>query len=203
MIAVAELPTIVRDAARNDSRAWDQLVREFTPTIQGVARRHGLGHFDSDDVVQRTWIALMGAIDSVRDPSSLRFWLTTTARRECLRLIARAGREVPSQELVESRLPTCDNASRLLEDERRDTTRAVVAALPTPQRDLLSALSAEPALSYEEVSERVGIPVGSIGPTRQRCLQRVRKDPRIAALLDECEVPAHMARRVRPELELV
>ena len=77
----------------------------------------------------------------------------------------------------------------LLADERRAAVRAAASYMPAHQRELVAALSVEPALSHRQLSERLGMPIGSIGPTRQRCLERMRKDPRVAMLLDE-HVPA-------------
>jgi RNA polymerase sigma factor (sigma-70 family) len=203
MIAAEELPKVVRAAARNDQRAWDRLFRAYTPTVRAVARRHRLAGFDQDEVVQRTWIALVRHIERVRDPASLHCWLKTTARRESLQVIRLAAREAPNQELVESRLPPVDDEPPIFAAVRRDVVREALASLPARQRDLLTALAAEPALTYEQVSARVGIPVGSIGPTRQRSLDRMRCDPRVRDLLDEHVAPGRPTRPVRLAAELV
>ena len=203
MISAEELPRLVRAAAGDDPRAWDRLVGEYTPAIRGVARGHKLGAFDQDDVVQRTWIALIGSIGRLRDPSSLPCWLTTTARREAVRIRKSTAREFPNQDLVESHAPAVLDEDRVLATERRDVARQALAVLAPQHRELLTALAAEPKLSYKQVSERVGIPVGSIGPTRQRCLERMRRDPRVGRLLDEYAAPGRPARPVRPPVELV
>ena len=205
MIAASELAKLVRAAGRDDQRAWDRLVAEYTPVLKGVARRHRLGPFDQDDVVQRTFIALVRHIGRLRDPASLPFWLSTTARRESLHILQETAREVPDQDLVDRRPPFGHDggSTSVVDDERRDVARKAVAGLPAHQRDLLSALAVEPALSYKQVSERVGIPVGSVGPTRQRCIERMRQDPRVCALLDEHAAPGRPTRPIRPAVGLV
>ena len=205
MIAARELAKLVRAAGRDDPCAWDCLVAEYTPMLKGVARRHRLGPFEQDDVVQRTWIALVRHIGRLRDPASLPFWLSTTARRESLHILQEAAREVPNQELVDRQLPLGhdDGPTPVVDAERRDVARKAIAALPARQRALLSAFAVEPALSYKQVGERVGIPVGSVGPTRQRCIERMRRDPRICALLDEHAAPGRPTRSMRSAVELV
>ncbi len=205
MIAAEELAKLVRAASSDDQCAWGRLVGEYTPLLKGVARRHRLGPFDQDEVVQRTWVALVRHIGRIRDPASLPFWLSTTARRESLHILQETAREVPDQELVDRRLPVGHDggSTPVVDAERRDVARKAVAGLPARHRALLSALAVEPALSYKQVSERVGIPVGSVGPTRQRCIERMRQDPRICALLDEHAAPGRPTRPPRPAVELV
>lgn len=204
MIAPRDLGALVEAAVADDPRAWDLLVKEFTPMIRGIARRHRLGSFDQDEVVQRTFLALVRNIGRMRDPLSVGAWIATTARRACLSVIRDGGREVPTADVCE--LDVLDGApdDRLLEDERRAAVRSATTSMPAHQRELVAALSIEPSLSHRQVSERLGIPIGSIGPTRQRCLERMRKDPRVSMLLDE-HVPAthRPARPQRSPLELV
>jgi RNA polymerase sigma factor (sigma-70 family) len=203
MIAGADLAPVVRAAVRNDPRAWERLVAEFTPTILRVARRHRLARVDQDDVVQRTWMALVRHIGHLHEPSSIGGWLATTARRESLGVIRERTREIPTENVMEHQPPQIVHDEFLpVGDERREAVRLATASMPPLQRALLSALTADPPLSYEQVSERLGIPVGSIGPTRQRVLARMRKDPRVSQLLDEYG-PAHRpTRRVRPPIDL-
>jgi RNA polymerase sigma factor (sigma-70 family) len=203
MIANDALRTVLRSAAGNDQRAWERLFAEFTPTIRGVARRHGLASCDQDDVVQWTWIALFRHIDQVREPSSVGTWLVTTARRQSLRIISQAAREIPSENLESQEVPIVDGDYLPLDERRREAVRVAAASIPPRQRALIAALLVEPALSYKHVSEKLGIPVGAIGPTRQRALTRMRKDPRVSQLLDEYALPHHPTRPVHPEIEVI
>lgn len=79
---------MVAAAGRREAWAWDAIVARFSPTVRGVARRHRLGHADQEEVLQATWIRLLGAIDRIQEPEALGGWLATTARRECLRVLA-------------------------------------------------------------------------------------------------------------------
>jgi RNA polymerase sigma factor (sigma-70 family) len=203
MIARRDLAALVAAAVADDPRAWELLVAELTPMIRAIARRHRLGPFDQDEVVQRTFLALVRNIARMRDPLSVGAWTATTARRASLAVIGDGGREIPTEHVHE--LEAADGAAdeRLLEAERRAAVRSATSSLPAHQRELVAALSIEPALSQRQVSERLGIPIGSVGPTRQRCLERMRKDSRVSMLLDEHVPPTHRPTRPqRPAIEL-
>jgi len=180
----ADLSALVTAARRREAWAWDAIVARFTPTVRGVARRHRLGHADQDEVAQMTWMRLLGAIDRIEEPEALGGWLATTARRECLRVLAAGRREVPVEEA-----PTMEDAeAAALEEaaaaeERRQALREAIGGLRARQRELVGLLLCDPPLSYEEVGRRLGMPVGSIGPTRLRCISRLRSDERLAAAL--------------------
>jgi len=203
MIVGDDLRMVVRAAAtRNDQRAWDRLIAQFTPTIRGIARRHRLTTFDQDDVLQQTWIALIRHIGDIREPSSIGAWLAAIARRECLRIIAERTRQFPTEDTIEHESPQ-SVPDDYLRQERKTTVRLAAASLSRDQRALVLALSIEPALSYEQISQKLSIPIGSIGPTRQRCFTRMRNDPRILGLRDEYAPPQRPTRPVRPPIELV
>lgn len=196
MIGAAELPAIVAAASRGDQRAWDRLVTEYTPAIKRVARRHGFGHFDQDDVVQRTWIALVHHIGAIREPASLEFWIKTTARRESLGILGHASGELLCGDVIEhTPALAAEEQPPPVEATHVEAVRSAASSLAGRQRDLVEALTAEPPLSYQQVSEKVGIPIGSIGPTRQRCIARLRRDPRIKQMLEQ---HPHVARPTRP-----
>jgi RNA polymerase sigma factor (sigma-70 family) len=201
MIGGDDLQTVVSAAVRNDQRAWERLVAEFTPMIRGVACHHRLSSFDQDDVVQRTLMALVSHIGDVYEPLGIGAWLATTARRECLRVIRARAREFPSERVITRQPPHVDEYfpgdRERREAVRREAVRQAATSMSLRQRSLMSALSIEPALSYEQISQKLDIPVGSIGPSRQRCIQRMRMHPRISQLLDEC-VPLHRPTRPQP-----
>jgi RNA polymerase sigma factor (sigma-70 family) len=197
MSAIGTFTEDVHAARCGDSMAWARLVRRFTPQIRAVARRRGLAAHDQDEVVQRTWLALVKGIHSVQQPLALPGWIQTTAHRESLRVRNEAAREVPSAEVAVTE-PVWDAD---LEDvcdarERHAKVRQAVERIPARQRELLQALVAEPALSYDEISRKLDMPVGSIGPTRARSLARLRRDPYLAGLVDE--VPPRRTTRPAP-----
>jgi RNA polymerase sigma factor (sigma-70 family) len=170
-----DLSVIVRAAAAGDERAWSRLVMRFGAVIRAVARRHRLNHADQGEVVQRTWLCLVEQIHTIRDPAAVGGWLVTTARRECLRLHRTQAREV-----LEPELPVAVDRSTVDEiviaAERAEAVHAAVARLPQRERSLLRLQLTRPALGYGEIGGAVGMPVGSIGPTRGRSLARLRRD---------------------------
>jgi RNA polymerase sigma factor (sigma-70 family) len=177
--------TLVHAAAAGDDGAWTLLVEHFSQTIRHVARRHRLCDADQDEVVQRTWIRLVERIATVREPAALAGWLVTTARREALGLLAGAAREVLGPEPVEPR-EDGHHAEELHEamaaEERRAALHRAIDGLPPHQRTLMRMLVTRPAMSYEEVGAALGMPVGSIGPTRGRSLTTLRRDPFLRAV---------------------
>ncbi len=164
----------------------DQLERQVARhdrRLRAVARSYGLTGWDVDDVVQSTWLQYLEHGDALREPAALGAWLETTARRLCLRLLQRHMREQLTDD--------CDLGSASAERgpehaalarERRITVSRAIRALPDRQRRLIALLVGRPDLSYEEVGRRLSMPIGSIGPTRARCLNRLRRDRGLRAL---------------------
>jgi RNA polymerase sigma factor (sigma-70 family) len=171
--------SLLARAARGDQRAWDTLVDQHTTLLYAVARSFRLDAADAGDVVQTTWLRLVEHLDRIEDPTRLVGWLVTTARREALRVLRRGGRERPAVE--DSVLDRADDAepvdAALLTDERNRALWTAYRQLPERCRQLLRVAVWEPR-AYDEISVALGMPVGSIGPTRRRCLTRLR------ALLD-------------------
>lgn len=170
--------TLVARAASGDERAWTALVDRYTNLLWAVARGHRLGQADADDVVQTAWLRLVEHLDRLERPDRVGAWLVTTARRECLRVLRRGGREPPVD--VDDRL-TADVASvprpeqQAVDGDRDALLRAALGSLGDRCRTLLRVLAADPPPSYEEVSAAMDLPMGSIGPTRGRCLERLRR----------------------------
>jgi RNA polymerase sigma factor (sigma-70 family) len=176
------------DRARNgDKRAWDALVGRYAPLIWSICRRYELRGADAEDVGQSVWLHLVDHLDRVRDPAALPGWLATTARRECIRVLRAAeaaygAGAVPNAENTsDEKAATADE--ELLAAERHAALREALMSLPPCFQGLIALLTEDPPLSYAEISARLGIPVGSIGPTRRRCLDKLRRDPAIAALI--------------------
>jgi RNA polymerase sigma factor (sigma-70 family) len=166
---------LVRDACNRRPGAWSELAARYEGLVRAVVGSYRLQEADFSDAVQNTWLRALERLDTVRDPDSLGGWLTTVARRECLALLARSRREAPTgvtddQLVLEDPGP---EAMVLAEETRRAVVHAVTE-LPVKPRALVSALFATPELNYAEVSQLMGLPIGSIGPTRQRALRTLR-----------------------------
>jgi RNA polymerase sigma factor (sigma-70 family) len=168
------------DAARTgDQPGWDELVARHGSRVWAVARAHRLGTADAEDVFQLTFMRLVTNIDRIREPSRVGAWLATTARHECLRILRRAGRSVPRGDddvldAPDPLLPAVD--ARLLAGERDAALHAALGRLSEPCQRLLRVLMADPEPSYEEVGRALDMPIGSIGPTRGRCLKHLRRE---------------------------
>ena len=141
-----------------------------------MARAHGLDAHQADDVAQETWLRLYRNLANVRDPFSLGAWIETTARRESLRVLAGRRREELTGDDVGIDLPALDGTDDAVLEERKAALARGLMKLNGRQRALMQSLLVEPAPSYADVSVRVGIPIGSIGPTRGRCVRRLRQE---------------------------
>ncbi len=141
-----------------------------------VTRAHRLGDADGADVAQTTWLRLVEHLDRLEEPARVGAWLATTARRECLRVRRCSTRLVPrGDELPEPADDGPANDAALLAQERDTTLWTAFARLSERDRDLLRMLTADPAPSYEEIGAMLEMPIGSIGPTRARALERLRR----------------------------
>jgi RNA polymerase sigma factor (sigma-70 family) len=178
---------LVQSALHGDAAAWNSIVRRFTRRLSGVVRSHRVGAADVDDIVQTTFIRLYENIDSLRDPDALPAWLETTARRETLKTLRAAARERPLEDDVVESLPAPPVVDERVAEEVGAELRRAIEQLPERQRRVLQLLDAPDAPSYEEISQRLRMPVGSIGPTRGRALERLRRDQRLAAAAMDCE----------------
>jgi RNA polymerase sigma factor (sigma-70 family) len=167
---------LVRAAASGDEAAWESLVDRFADLVWSVARAHGLDQVDAADVSQTTWLHLAEHIGRMREPGRVGAWLITTARRESLRTLRGVRRQLLVADSPDWRFedPTVEVDERLTDMILRTRLRAAYESLPEPCRQLLRILMADPPPSYADVSEALAMPIGSIGPTRARCLQRLR-----------------------------
>jgi RNA polymerase sigma factor (sigma-70 family) len=170
---------LVQRAAAGDQAAWDALVERYTNLVWSVARSYRLSGSDAGDVVQTTWLRLVENLGKVQDPERLPGWLATTARRECLRVLRAGGRELvgladdTAFDVVDELAPALDQA--LLQDERDAALWECFARLSERCQRLLRVLMATEPPAYAQVSQAMGMPIGSIGPTRMRCLDRLRE----------------------------
>lgn len=186
---------LITRAKNGEQQAWDALVERYAPLIWSICRRYRLERADAEDVCQAVWFTLVAHLDRLRDPAALPGWLATTTRRECGRVLHAAGkRRAGEQVLIAAILPDTETApaeQELLVAEQQAALREAFARLPLASQQLLTLLMADPPLPYAEISARLGIPAGSIGPNRRRCLNRLSRDPAIAALINsEAASPA-------------
>lgn len=167
---------LVERAAAGDERAWHGLIDELGGLVWAVARAHRLSDADAADVAQTTWLRLVEHLDRLDDPACVGAWLATTARRECLGVLRRSARLVPhGDELPEEVDDAPAPGAALLARERDAALWAAFARLGGRDRALLRMLVADPAPSYEEIGAALGMPIGSIGPTRARALEALRR----------------------------
>ena len=174
----SEVADTVRRAADGDRGAWEAIVEDFSGLLWSVCRGYRLEQSDAAEVVQTTWLRLLENIDGIREPERLGGWLATTARREALRLHRLHGRELTTDDETRFDQGPLDAVldpalAALLDDRDRRLWRAF-GGLPERCRRLLRLLVVV-APSYAEVAETMDMPIGSIGPTRARCLQRLRR----------------------------
>ncbi len=175
---VDEVAVLVRAAASGDQRAWDGLVERYHRLVWAVVRTYRLSPADAADVTQITWLKLVEHLGALRDPARVGAWLATTARREALHL-ARQRRadldRVADVDLVmlASDAPSLDDA--LLRGESDAALFRALRELDERCQVLLRALAVSPPPRYDEISQALGMPIGSIGPTRGRCLERLRQ----------------------------
>jgi RNA polymerase sigma factor (sigma-70 family) len=174
-------------AQHGDQHAWTTLVKRYAPLVVSICRRYRLSSADIDDVAQTVWLRLVDHLAKMRNPAALAGWIATTTWRECAR-IQRAAQPFPttSWDADTSDIPdtgTETAESLLLAAERRAALRQAFTCLPSSCQQLLALLTEDPPLPYAQISAKLGIPVGSIGPTRRRCLQKLRDHPALAALI--------------------
>jgi RNA polymerase sigma factor (sigma-70 family) len=175
------LSCLAREAAAGDERAWNELIRRLDGVLRGVARRYRLGSADVDDVVQTTWVRAFDHVGRLNDPGAIAGWLVVTTRREAMRTLQRGVREVLTDDTAAIDDPDPASPDVLaIARERRAALRGAVDRLSERQRVLLTSMLASPAPTYEQLSARLDMPVGSIGPTRDRALARLREDPDLA-----------------------
>jgi RNA polymerase sigma factor (sigma-70 family) len=183
---VRDDPTVVALVTRaqaGDRGAWHQIVERYAPLVWSLCRRYQLSAADTDDVGAMVWLRLVERLDSLRDPAALPGWLATTARNECLTVLRVRGRQREfDAERDDGALPASDEW--LLTQERHVALRVAFAGLSEQCRRLLALLFGDPPAPYAAISDTLGLPVGGIGPNRQRCLDKLRRSEPMAALLD-------------------
>jgi len=180
---------LVTRAAGSDEGAWHEIVERYAPLVWSICARYRLSGADVEDVRQTVWLGLVEQLDKLREPAALPGWLATTTQRECLRVLRLSSRYEffrgdPDDSLLSAEAIPAVIEEEILLAERNAKLRAAMADLGDGDRRLLALLLSDPPLPYARISEILGIPPGSIGPMRGRCLARLRRSPHLRGLTD-------------------
>jgi RNA polymerase sigma factor (sigma-70 family) len=174
--APVEAHELLSRVVDGDELAWKELVDRYAGLVWSVARSYRLSSASTDDVVQTVWLRLAEHCGRIREPDRLASWLATTTRNEALRVIRGNTRLMPQATVAESAELTSPSVEERITDDA--TMRAVLRAfaqLSDDDQQLLRLLCTVPPLDYQTIAEMLGRPIGSIGPTRARCLERLKR----------------------------
>jgi RNA polymerase sigma factor (sigma-70 family) len=178
---------LVTRARDGDEQAWNQLIERYAPLVWSICRRNQLSRADTDDVGQTVWLLLVEQLGNLREPAALPGWLATTTQREALRILRKTHKYESMGSAADIEL-AADQSAPMIEHEIFAAEvgialRAAFAELPPRCQRLLSMLMSDPPRPYTEISAAIPIPMGSIGPQRARCLDRLRRSRSLAAVL--------------------
>ena len=182
-----EVIAMVAAARDGDVEAWNRLVDRYAPLVWSICKTYRLSRTDAEDVGQNVWLRLVEQLPRIRVPAAVAGWIMTTARRECLRVL-RVSRRVEPADAIAERADESqtdhDIDEALMAYERRAALRAAFIQLSPRCQHMLSLLMQDPPVPYGVISVRLGMPQGSVGPIRARCLDRLRHCPALAALIE-------------------
>jgi RNA polymerase sigma factor (sigma-70 family) len=168
---------LVRRASDGDNDAWCEMVSRFGGLVFSIARGFRLSAADAADVSQTVWLRFAEHLDRLNDPERAPAWLATTTRRECLRVVRSSSRMMPTDDVGDRPNPVASSADdELIRIERQAAVAAAFVRIPEHCQRLLTLLAADDRLPYEEISKKLEMPIGSIGPTRGRCLEHLRRE---------------------------
>ena len=188
VVGWAELSGLVEAARGGDQEAWNAIVARSAPWVWAICRRFALSRSDADDVAQGVWLALVEHLAALREPAALPGWIATIARRECLRVLRSTRHTLDADPPVVRDLAAeldFENVDRDLERAWENAIlREAMSELRPLCRDLLTRLFRDEKPSYRAVANDLDMKVGSVGPTRQRCLEDLRRTPAFAVLRD-------------------
>jgi RNA polymerase sigma factor (sigma-70 family) len=187
MMQTVGVGELVAAASRGDQSAWTALVERYLPLVYSIVRRYRLSDKDAEDVSQTVWLRLVEHLDAIREPKALPGWIATTTRHEVLAVLGAKRRTDPMDPtgnwLLDVQGNFVDVDDELLRAEAATALRMGLAELEPEQRTLLLLLVKDPPMSYSDISRITGMPVGSIGPTRARCLKKLRATSSVQAFL--------------------
>jgi RNA polymerase sigma factor (sigma-70 family) len=179
---------LVTRATEGEQSAWDEIIERFAPLVWSICRRFRLSEADAHDVAQNVWLRLVEYLPGLREAAALPGWLATTTRRECLRVQRTSWQHERQLSQPEMELPADEESTQvdrwLIAAERDSALREAFAQLGQRCRQLLTLLMRDPPAPYSQISADLRIPVGSIGPSRARCLDQLRHSPTVTALID-------------------
>lgn len=170
------LADLVGAARAGSETALGQLVTELSPLLWQVARTAGLSSGDAEDVLQTTWMRLVSHLDGIHDATALTGWLVTTTKREAWRVRAAERRQLPADQELLAEIPDqgIGSEEQVILDDQRRALWAAIGGLSRRCQELLRVIAYTPRPDYAAVAVALGMPVGSIGPTRGRCLAKLR-----------------------------
>ena len=193
---------LVTRARNGDKRAWDALVERYAPLVWSICRRHRLGAAEAKDAGQSVWLHLVEQLGNLGDPAVLPRWLATATRLECARVLRAAHGPQAAVLALDAENIRDDHAEiteqELLAAELHVALRQAFTSLPPRYQQLITLLIEDPPVPYAQVSARLGIPAGSIGPDRGRCLEQLRRHPAVAALINADRRAALTHQAARP-----
>lgn len=185
----SSVSALVARVGDGDQEAWNEIIERYSPLVWSICARYQLSRPDIDDVGQSVWLLLVENIASLREAAALPGWLATTTRRECLRVLRATRRHDHADLPPEEQMPQDADAATIEQEiivaERNAALRAAFAELAPSCHELLSMLITDPPLSYADISAKLDIPMGSIGPTRARCLDRLRRSPHLTGIVGD------------------
>ena len=179
-----EWQALVERALTGEQMAWRELVDRLKGVAWKVLYGYDLSAEDRNDAFASTFFRVYERLETIRDPQKLPGWVATIARNEANTIYRKRARFVPMAEVPLRGVTAADHSEQLIDDEMRSALSMAFANLPADMQALMRLLSADPPLGYDEVGRILNLPHGSIGPTRQRCLQRLRSSPELAPYLD-------------------
>jgi RNA polymerase sigma factor (sigma-70 family) len=182
--AAEDWDRLVERALDRDQVAWRELVDRLKGVAWKVLYGYDLSTEDRKDAFASTFFRVYERLGTIREPQKLPGWVATIARNEANTIARKRSRLVPMDELPLRGVVEADHSEDLIDDELRRAMLAAFRRLPADMQVLLRLLTADPPIGYEEVGRLLDLPHGSIGPTRQRCLQRLRNSPELAAYLN-------------------
>ncbi|MEO6156312.1 MAG: sigma-70 family RNA polymerase sigma factor [Ilumatobacteraceae bacterium] len=176
----AGMHELVDRALLRDSQAWRALVDRLKGVAWKVLYGYDLSEEDRKDAFASTFFRLYERLATIREPEKLPGWVATTARNEAHSIFRKRRRTVPMEEMELRDAPVVDHSERLIADELSAALHTAFLRLPPLSQQLMRLLSSDPPLGYDEISDLLDLPRGSIGPMRQRCLERLRRSPELA-----------------------
>ena len=193
MIATMDVADLLASAARGDQGAWNALVQRYMPLVYSVTRKLNLTQPEAEDVSQTVWLKLIEHLDSIKTPAALPGWIATTTRNAAISAL-RSGRRTqpvdPAPGGMLDRTSTSHNVENdVMRFEQFQALRSAIDQLRPDYRQLILLMLDDPPHSYEEIGELMGIPATSVGPTRARCLKKLRSSSQFASLLEGPLIP--------------